>query len=60
MARTVTSGFETLKSNLNITGLQEATVATRQNNIRSAVEAEMEVLDSFVAGSTGAVRWLRL
>jgi hypothetical protein len=51
MATTIKSAFDVLKSNLNITGLQESTVATRQTNIRTAVEAEMEVLDSFVAGS---------
>ena len=51
MPRTIDSGFETLKSNLNISGLQESTVSTRQTNIREAVEAELTVLDSFVAGS---------
>lgn len=51
MATTIQSGFQLLSSNLNITGLQESTVSTRQSNIRKAVEAEMTVLDSFVAGS---------
>jgi hypothetical protein len=51
MATTIKTGFQILNSNLNITGLQESTVSTRQTNIREAVEAEMTVLDSFVAGS---------
>src|SRR5690348_8471309 len=51
MPITVKSGFEALKSNLNITELQESTVATRQKNIREAIEKEMTVLDSFLAGS---------
>jgi hypothetical protein len=51
MPTTIISGFDTLRANLNISGLQESTVSTRQSNIRDAVEAEMKVLDSFLAGS---------
>lgn len=51
MATTIQQGFEKLKSNLEITGLQEATVSTRQKNVREAVEDGMSVLDSFLTGS---------
>lgn len=51
MPTTIISGFDTLRANLNISGLQESTVSTRQSNIRDAVEAEMKVLDSFLGGS---------
>ena len=51
MATTVKSGFRTLKSNLEITDLQQGTVSTRQKNVRKAVEAELTVLDSFLTGS---------
>src|SRR4051812_43697839 len=51
MATTSWSGFDTLKSNLEITELQGSTVSTRQKNVRAAVEEHMDVLDSFLAGS---------
>src|SRR5256885_1630248 len=51
MPTTITSGFEMLKQNVNITGLQESTISTRQTNIRDALEKEMTVKDSFLAGS---------
>jgi hypothetical protein len=51
MALTVKAGFEKLRSNLEITGLQKTTVSTRQQNVRAAVEAEMKVSDSFLTGS---------
>ena len=51
MPRTIASGFERLRQNLEITDLQATTVSTRQNNVRAAVEEHMTVLDSFLAGS---------
>ena len=51
MARTITSGFQGLKSNLEITNLQTSTVSTRQTNVRDAVADGFDVLTSFVAGS---------
>ncbi len=50
MATTIASSFQTLKANLEITSLQQATVATRQRNARDAV-ARLTVLDSFITGS---------
>jgi hypothetical protein len=51
MATTIPQAFLKLKSNLEITGLQEETVSTRQNNVRGVVEAGLQVKDSFLAGS---------
>jgi Second Messenger Oligonucleotide or Dinucleotide Synthetase domain len=51
MAQTIDGGFALLRSNLEITGLQEETVSTRQKNVRAAVEQGLEVLDSFLTGS---------
>lgn len=51
MATTVKQGFRMLKSNLEITDLQQETVSTRHKNVRKAVEAELTVLDSFLTGS---------
>ncbi|MCP3439790.1 nucleotidyltransferase [Bradyrhizobium sp. CCGUVB14] len=51
MATTIAAGFTLLKQNLEITGLQSATVSTRQQRVREAVEKEMTVLSSFLAGS---------
>lgn len=51
MATTVGSSFEGLKSRLEITGLQKTTVSTRQQNVREAVEQELNILDSFLTGS---------
>lgn len=51
MPRTITQGFQKLKENLEITDLQEATVSTRQKNVRDAVAAKMTVIDSFLTGS---------
>jgi hypothetical protein len=51
MPTTIWSGFDTLRSNLEITDLQAKTVSTRQKNVRSAVEAHLDVLDWFLAGS---------
>lgn len=51
MPTTIIAGFNKLKENLEITGLQAATVSTRQQRVREAVEKEMTVLSSFLAGS---------
>ena len=47
----ITSAFETLKTNLEVTSLQRNTTSTRQQNVRDAVEKELTVLDSFLTGS---------
>lgn len=51
MAKTILESFRTLKTNLEITELQQSTVSTRQQNVRKAVENELDVLDSFLTGS---------
>jgi hypothetical protein len=51
MATTILQSFATFKSNLEITSLQSSTVSTRQRNVREAVEAGLEVEDSFLTGS---------
>lgn len=51
MATTINQSFQKLKSNLEITGLQQQTVSTRQQNVRDAVAADFTVLDSFLTGS---------
>lgn len=51
MARTISSGFDELRENLEITGLQSSTVSTRQTNVREAVERRLAVLTSFLSGS---------
>ena len=51
MPTTIIAGFNKLKDNLEITGLQSATVSTRQQVVREAVENEMTVNLSFLAGS---------
>lgn len=51
MAKTIEEAFRTLRTNLQITGLQESTVSTRQQRIRSLIEADFQVLDSFLGGS---------
>jgi hypothetical protein len=43
--------FERLRENLELTGLQEKTVAARQANVRAAVERQLTVVDSFLTGS---------
>ena len=43
--------FERLRRNLELTGLQEKIVATRQKNVREAVAARLTVLDDFLTGS---------
>lgn len=51
MAKTILESFKKLKTNLEITELQQSTVSTRQQNVRKAVENELNVLDSFLTGS---------
>lgn len=51
MATTISNSFLQLKSNLEITGLQQATVSTRQKNVRDALINDFTVLDSFLTGS---------
>ncbi len=51
LASTIPQGFQKLRENLEITGLQGSTVSTRQQNVREAVEREMDVDDSFLTGS---------
>ncbi len=51
MARTISEAFRILRSNLEITDLQERAVSTRQTSIRSVLEKDFVVLDSFLTGS---------
>jgi Second Messenger Oligonucleotide or Dinucleotide Synthetase domain len=51
MASTIDEGFEELRSNLEITDLQEETISTRQKNVRKALEGDFTILDSFLTGS---------
>lgn len=51
MAKTILESFRELKSNLEITLPQQSTISTRQQNVRKAVEEDMEVLSSFLTGS---------
>lgn len=51
MATTIQQGFQKLKANLEITGLQSTTASTRQQHVREVVDAELTVLDSFLTGS---------
>ncbi len=51
MARTIADGFQQLRRNLEITGLQEQTVSTRQTNIREVLDRDLTVLETFLTGS---------
>jgi hypothetical protein len=51
MPRTITQGFEQLRQNLEITGLQAETVSTRQQNVRAALDDGLSVLETFLTGS---------
>lgn len=51
MATTITSGFATLKTNLEITSLQSSTTSSRQQAVRDNVAKEMTVASSFLTGS---------
>jgi len=43
--------FEELRSNLELTGLQEAAVAARQQRVRNVVAERLNVVDGFLTGS---------
>lgn len=51
MPRTIAQGFETFRSNLEITDLQEETVSVRQQSVRAAVAEGLNVIDDFLTGS---------
>ena len=51
MATTVNQSFLQLKTNLEITGLQQQTVSSRQQYVRDAVAKDLKVLDTFLTGS---------
>lgn len=51
MATTIQQAFIKLKENLEPTGLQKSTISTRQTNVRSVIETDLNVLDSFLTGS---------
>jgi hypothetical protein len=51
VATTIIQSFLQLKANLEITGLQQQTVSTRQQNVRDAVTTDLTVLDTFLTGS---------
>jgi predicted nucleotidyltransferase len=51
MATTIPQAFQVFKSNLEVTDLQAATAATRQQNVREAIESQLEVVDTFLTGS---------
>jgi hypothetical protein len=51
MVLTVAAGFEKLRSNLEITGLQSGLVSSRQKGVRETMASGMEVLEDFLTGS---------
>lgn len=51
MATTLSQAFQKVRENLEITGLQTSTVATRQQNVRAVVEAGLTVREDFLTGS---------
>jgi len=51
MATTVPAGFERLRTNLEISGLQSSTVSTRQKGVRDTMSAGLKVLEDFQTGS---------
>lgn len=51
MATTIQQAFAKFRQNLEITALQESTVATRQKSVRDALKAGLSVKDSFLTGS---------
>lgn len=53
MPTTIPQSFLKLKQNLEITDLQEATISTRQKNVREVIEAGISLIDtgSFLTGS---------
>jgi hypothetical protein len=51
MPTTIPQAFQTLRSNLEITGLQTSLVSTRQKTVREVVTSGLEVTDDFLTGS---------
>jgi tRNA nucleotidyltransferase (CCA-adding enzyme) len=51
MVFTVASGFEGLKSNLEITNPQASITSTRQQAVRASIASAMTVVDDFLTGS---------
>ncbi|MBN1171300.1 MAG: hypothetical protein JXA67_03920 [Micromonosporaceae bacterium] len=51
MTTTVSDAFNRFRANLELTGLQESTVAERQSSVRAAVARELPVIDDFLTGS---------
>lgn len=51
MATTVKQSFLQLKENLEITGLQEEIVSTRQKSVREVLNAGLKVIETFLTGS---------
>lgn len=51
MVRSISEGFRVLRSNLEITDLQEQTVSARQQAIREVLENDFVVKETFLTGS---------
>ncbi len=51
MASTISGAFNALRTNLEITNLQTTTTSTRQQRIRTAVEKDFYLAQSFLIGS---------
>lgn len=51
MPTTIASSFLRFKTNLEITGLQQTTASTRQQNVRNAMARGFNVKESFLTGS---------
>lgn len=51
MATNIPAAFRQLRSNLEITSLQQSTVSARQQDVRRSVARRMDVLDDFLTGS---------
>ena len=51
MPKTFAAAFNQFRSNLELTGLQTATVSTRHQNVRDHIKGHLAVLDSFLTGS---------
>lgn len=51
MVRTIADAFRVFRTNLEITDLQEQTVASRQQDLRSVLERDFAVRDTFLTGS---------
>lgn len=51
MVRTITDAFRVLRNNLEITDLQEQTVARRQKAIREVLERDFVIKETFLTGS---------